>query len=130
MDCQNIVFSPQQSQKRINKVLHVLPPLILKKVLFFALYLLGARLTAIANFVEMPEESVKTTINRTMKDGLSALRDRRQSVKIHELQLPGSPQAPQVLAFVEDGCCISTFKDSDHQIKIPQDHQVHLKQAS
>ncbi|MCD6150615.1 MAG: hypothetical protein J7J70_03025 [Deltaproteobacteria bacterium] len=127
MDCQNIVFSPQQSQKRINKVLRVLSPQVLKKVLFFALYLLGARVNAVANLVDMPEESVKTTINRAMKDGLSALRDRRQSVKTYELQLPIPPQQPQVLALVEEGVCIITFGDTGHQLKIPQNHRVHLR---
>ncbi len=127
MDCQNIVFSPQQSQKRINKALRVLPPQALKKVLFFALYLLGAKLNTIANIVEMPKESVKTTINRVMKDGLSALRDRRQLAKTHELQLPILPQPPQVLALIEKGCCIITFGDTDHQLKIPQSHRIHLR---
>ncbi|MCD6136205.1 hypothetical protein J7J63_05775 [Candidatus Bipolaricaulota bacterium] len=127
MDCQNIVFSPQQSQKRINKVLRVLPPQVLKKVLFFALYLLGARLNAIASIVDMPKDSVKTTINRVMKDGLSALRDRRQSAKTYELQLPTSPQPPQVSALIEEGLCIITFGDTDHQLKIPQNHRIHLR---
>ena len=127
MDCQDIVFSPQQSQKRINKVLRVLPPQVLKKVLFFALYLLGARLNAIATLVEIPEESVKTTINRAMKDGLSALRDRRQSAKTYELQLSNSLRDPQVSVLIEDGCCVITFGDTDHQLKIPQNHRVHLR---
>ena len=127
MDCQNIVFSPQQSQKRINKVLRVLPPQVLKKVLFFALYLLGARLNAIASIVDMPKDSVRTTINRAMKDGLSALRDRRQSAKTYELQLPTSPQPPQVSALIEEGLCIITFGDTDHQLKIPQNHRIHLR---
>lgn len=127
MDCQNIVFSPQQSQKRINKILRVLPSQVLKKVLFFALYLLGARLNAIANLVEIPEESVKTTINRAMKDGLSALRDRRQSAKTYELQLPASQQSSQVLASIENGFCIITFGDTDHQLKIPQNHRIHIR---
>ncbi len=78
MDCQNIVFSPQQSQKRIEKALRVVPSQVLKRVLFFALYLLGARMNAIASLVEMSEESIKTTISRIMRDGLSAFRDRRQ----------------------------------------------------
>lgn len=127
MDCQNIVFSPQKSQKRINKALRVLPPQILKKILFFALYLLGARLNAIANLVEMPEESVKTTINRAMKDGLSALRDRRQSTKTYELQLPAPQQASQISASIENGFYIITFGDTDHQLKIPQNHRTHIR---
>jgi hypothetical protein len=54
MDCQDIVFSQNQSQKRIEKALRIFPSQVLKKILFFALYLLGARLNAIASLVEMP----------------------------------------------------------------------------
>jgi len=85
MNCQNIVFSQKQSQKRIEKALRVLPSQVLKKILFFALYLLGARLNVIASFVEMPEESGKTTVNRVMRDGMPAFRDRRRSAKVYEL---------------------------------------------
>ena len=41
---------------------------VLKKILFFALYQLGARLNAMASLVEMPEESGKTIISRVMKE--------------------------------------------------------------
>lgn len=127
MDCQNIVFSPQQSQKRINRALRVLPSRVLKKVLFFALYLLGAKLNALATLIEIPEESVKTTINRVMKDGLPALLDRRQSAKTYELQLSTSLRCPKVSVLIEGGCCVITFGDTDHQLKIPQNHRVHLR---
>ena len=80
MNYQNIVFSQNQSQKRMGKVLRVMPVQVLKKLLFFALYVLGARLNTIASLVQMPTESGKTTINRVMKDGLPAFHDRRKSV--------------------------------------------------
>lgn len=44
MDCQNIVFSTQQSNNRINKALKVIPLQILKRILSFALYILGAKM--------------------------------------------------------------------------------------
>ena len=128
MDCQNIVFSPKHSQKRIEKALQRLPELVVKKVLFFALYLLGARMSAIASLVKMPEESGKTTINRILRDGIPALRDRRQSAKTCEFQLPpSSPQAPKVSVATDGGSCIVTFADSNQQLKISQNHRVHLK---
>ncbi|PXF57302.1 MAG: hypothetical protein C4B58_10405 [Deltaproteobacteria bacterium] len=128
MDCQNIVFSPKHSHKRIEKALQILPELVVKKVLFFALYLLGARMSAIASLVEMSEESGKTAINRILRDGIPALRDRRQSAKTCELQLPhSSPQAPQVSVATEGGSCIVTFADSNQQLKISQSHRVHLR---
>jgi hypothetical protein len=64
MDCQDIVFSQKQSQNRIEKALQVIPSLALKKILFFSLYILGAKLNKIAYCIEMPKESGKTVINK------------------------------------------------------------------
>jgi len=126
MDCQNLVFSQKQSQKRIEKALHIIPTQVLKKVLFFALHLLGARLNAIAALVEMPEESGKTIISRVMKDGMPAFRDRRQFANADELQIPPS-QKQQAFLLIEEGFCAITFGNTGHQLKIPQSHRVHLR---
>lgn len=128
MDCQSMVFSPKHSQNRIEKALQVLPELVVKKVLFFALYLLGARMNAIAIFVDMPEESGKTTINRILKDGIPALSDRRYSAKVCEPQLPPAPpQESRVSVRTEDGYCVITFENSSQQLKILENHRVHLR---
>lgn len=128
MDCQDMVFSPKHSRNRTEKVLQVLPELVVKKVLFFALYLLGARMNAIALLVGMPEESGKTTINRILKDGIPALRDRRHSAKACEPQLPPAPpQESQVSVITEDGYCVITFDNSNQQLKILENHRVHLR---
>ena len=127
MNCPNLVFSQKQSQKRIERALRVLPSQVLKKILFFALYLLGARLNAIASLVEMPEESVKTTISRVMKDGIPAFCDRRLSAKTYALQLLPPPQEHQASVLIEKDYCAITFGNMDHQLKIPQNHRVHLR---
>ena len=129
MDCQNLAFSTKQSQKRIEKALRVLPLIVLKKILFFALYLLGARFKTIASFVEISEDSGKTTIHRVMKDGINAFSDRRQAVKSDVRHIP-SPKTPQVFhtsVLSEDDYCIITFGDINHQLKIPLKNRVHLK---
>jgi hypothetical protein len=128
MDCQGLVFSPSHSHKRIKKALLVLPELVLKKMLFFSLYLLGARTGAIASLVGMPEESGKTVIKRISKGGLPALGDRRQSVKSYEYQLPHPViQSQQVSVITEGDSCLITFFDSERQIKILRKHRVHLR---
>jgi hypothetical protein len=126
MNCQDIVFSEKQSQKRIDMALRILPSQVLKKFLFFALYLLGVRLNTIASLVDMPEESGKTTISRVMKDGISALHDRRQSAKTNEVHISVSMPS-QVTVLTEKDYCAITFGDIGHQLKIPQKHQVHLR---
>lgn len=128
MDCQGMVFSPSHSHKRIKKALLILPELVLKKMLFFSLYLLGARIGAIASLVGMPEESGKTVIKRISKGGLPALGDRRQSAKAYEYQLPHSAiLSHQVSVITKGDSCLITFFDSDQQIKILRKHRVHLR---
>lgn len=128
MDCQSMVFSPKHSRKRIEKALQTLPELVVKKILFFALYLLGAKMNAIASLIKMPEESGKTAISRILRDGMQALRDRRYSVKTCEHQLPLSPlPEQQVSVETQDGSCVITFANSSQQLKILQSHRVHLK---
>ncbi len=128
MDCQGMVFSPSHSHRRIKKALLILPELVLKKILFFSLYLLGARVGAIASLVGMPEESGKTVIKRISKGGLLALGDRRQSAKAYEHQLPYSAiQSHQVSVITEGDSCLITFFDSERQIKILRKHRVHLR---
>jgi hypothetical protein len=129
MDCQNLAFSPKQSQKRIEKALRVLPSIVLKKILFFALYLLGARLKTIASFVDIPEKSGKTTIQRVLKDGINAFSDRRQAVN-NDVRLIPSSKTPQVFhtsVLSEDDYCIIIFGDTNHQLKIPLKNRVYLK---
>jgi len=128
MDCQDMVFSPSHSHKRIKKALLILPELVLKKMLFFSLYLLGARIGEIASLVGMPEESGKTVIKRISKGGLPALGDRRRSAKAHEYQLQHAAiQSRQVSVVTKGDSCLITFFDSEQQIKIQRKHRVHLR---
>jgi len=122
-----MVFSPSHSHGRIKKALLVMPELLLKKMLFYSLYLLGARTGAIASLVGMPEESGKTIIKRVSKGGLPALRDRRQSTRMHE-HPPHPPSIQgQVSVITEDDSCLITLFDSEKQIRILRKHKVHMR---
>lgn len=127
MDCQDLVFSPEQSQKRIDRALQVLPVRVLKRILFFSLYLLGAKRKAISSLMEMPEESVKTGIRKVMKDGLSAFRDRRQSEKIYEVQASTPIQESQASVLIEEKFCTIIFGNMGQKLKILRNHRVHLR---
>jgi len=79
MDCRNVGFSPTKSEERINRALRVFPKALLMRLMAFFLHLLGAPRQVIATLVDMPQESVKTVVRIAMRDGFSALRDRRRS---------------------------------------------------
>ena len=127
MDCQNIVFSPKQSENRINKALKVLPLKILKRILGFALYILGAKVNAIGSIMEMSEESVKTTNNRIMKDGLPAFRDRRESMNTSNRELSPPSGKPQTSVLVQENHYVIIFENMNHQLKILRNSRVHIR---
>ena len=79
MDCRGLEFSPDKSKERITSALRVFNPGILNKILAFSIYLLGAKRRCVADLVGMPDESVKTAVRVALRDGFSALRDRRCS---------------------------------------------------
>jgi len=127
MDCQNIVFSPQQSENRINKALKVLPLKILQRILAFALYILGAKVNTIGSLMEMSEESVKTTNNRIMKDGLPAFRDRRESMNNSNRNISPPSREPQTSVLVQEDYYVIIFENMNHQLKILRNNRVHIR---
>ena len=127
MDCQHLLFSQKQSEKRMERALKILPIEVLKKILCFSLYLLGAKRKSIADLAGMPEESVKTTISKVMKRGLSGFRDRRKSDEkfIPHPLLP--PEKLENTVLLEERFCTVVFGGTGKKIPILRDHKVHLR---
>ena len=127
MDCQGIVFSPQQSENRINRALKVLPLKVLNRILSFALYMFGAKVNAIGFLMDMSEESVKTRNNRIMKDGLPAFRDRRESMNTYNRELSPPPREPQTSVLIQKDYYVIIFENTNHQLKIPRNNHVQIR---
>ncbi len=127
MDCQDLVFSQKQSQKRIDKALKVIPIKMLKRILCFSLYLLGAKRKAIASLMEIPQESVKTNISKVMKDGFSAFRDRRTSENRYDPPTWTPPEELQTTLLVEEKFCTVVFGGMGRKLRILRNHKVHLR---
>ena len=127
MNCQRLLFSPRQSQKRMDRALKILPIEVLKKILCFSLYLFGAKRKAIAELMGMPDESVKTGISKVMKSGISAFRDRRKSEKNYIPQtLPPSEDLKNSVLLEEEFCMV-VLGGMGQEIKILRRHKVHLR---
>jgi len=77
LDCHSLNFSVIHSQKRINIANSILGPKTVKIVIAFALYLLGAAKKSLAESLNMPYETLKSVTNRILKDGITAIEDRR-----------------------------------------------------
>lgn len=127
MNYQDIVFSPQQSQRRIKKALQVVPMKVLQRIISFALYVLGAKMSAIGSLMEMSKESIKTTNSRILKDGLPAFRDRRESMNTYSRELSPPPREPQTSVLIQEDYYVIIFENTNHQLKIPRNNRVHIR---
>ena len=125
MDCRGIEFSPEKSQERITSALRVFSPGVLNKILAFSIYLLGAKRRRVAVLVGMPDESVKTAVRVALRDGFSALRDRRCSSVD---RLPEVCRADlQLSARREDKCCVVDFGIQEKELRIPLTHRIEAR---
>lgn len=66
------------SQKRLEQAKLAFGATAVSRIISLALYLLGANLRELAAFVGTPLDTIKTLAQRTLRDGLPALEDRRR----------------------------------------------------
>lgn len=125
MNCQGIDFSPEKSQERITRALKVFPVEVLNKMLAFSVYLLGAKRQSAAELVGMPDESVKTTVRVTLRDGIGALRDRRYS----GVDRPSEACTAELRISVrrEDEFYIVDFGVPEKELRIPLTNRIEAR---
>lgn len=90
-DCQNLDFSPNLAAQRLANAELTSSLPVLKRLLCFALFLLGANRSSIARSLDLPLDTAKSIVKTLQRDGLAALEDRRQR---HSSFLPPAPQGP------------------------------------
>jgi len=123
MDCRSIEFSFEKSEVRIKKYEQAFRPMVLIRILLFALYLLGAKRTVVASLVKIPEESVKTTLRVLLRDGYPALLDRRSSdIGAVPIKVPRN-----ISVRLEGQWCVVDLGENDKQLKILAAHKVHVR---
>lgn len=81
INCHQLSFSINYSKKRLVIANKVIGSITVKRIIAFALYLLGASRNAIAEILNMPYDTFKSFSERMEQDGISALIDRRLKQK-------------------------------------------------
>jgi len=125
MDCHEIQFSAKNSNNRIRNAMGVFEPGVLFRVLAFALHMMGAKRKTIAELVNMPEESIKTTIRVIMRDGFQAFFDRRKT----ELFTTPEDQSTskKVSIRIEDEMIVVNLNSDMENLKIPVAHKIQAR---
>lgn len=122
MDCRSIGFSAEKSAERMKKAERVFSGVLLKRIIAFVLYLLGAKREDIASVVGMPQESIKTAVRVILRDGFAAFRDRRYS---DSPVVPQTVVAPvRISARREDEWYMIAFGTGVNEVKIPVAHKI------
>ena len=125
MNCQDLDFSTAKATERFNKAQCVLGKRVLTKILLLALYILGAKRSAVARLLEIPDESAKTSLRVLFKDGVSAFSDRRRasSQRITEVSLDNAKASVRC----EENEVVIDLGSSSRLLKIPASHKTHLR---
>jgi len=72
-------FSARLSEQRVARVAEVFDTKVVRRILCFALYLLGANRARLSEALGMPPGSVRSLLRMLHNDGLPALEDRRRT---------------------------------------------------
>ena len=100
INCQNVVFSPDLASARIARACEFFGTSVVRRVLCWALYLLGVDRTTIAQLMQIPRNTVKSFLKAIKRDGLPALEDRRR--KSSSFLPPVLPPPPPVKVYRND----------------------------
>ena len=123
INCQNLSFSPQLSKNRIGQAKTTLGAGVVQRILCFALYLLGANRSAIAQLLSIPMETAKSVIKAVTRDGLGAFEDRRRRVSSF---LPKAQRKPAPITLKkEESHIVVDFGDG--YLKLFQEDSLQLK---
>ena len=126
MDCQQLKFDNELSQKRIQQAVSILGERVVGRFLAFALYLLGVRRSTVAETVDMPVETLKTFIKAVLRDGISALEDRRRRASSRRPQ-PAAVSQPSVQLSRQDECISVDLVGGGHLMEIPTHNRLQLR---
>ncbi len=127
INCHQLSFSIHYSKKRIVIANKVIGSIIVKRIIAFALYLLGASRNAIAEILNLPYDTFKSFSERMEQDGISALIDRRLRLKqkaIPEINPPKSPR--ERVDFTSDFLTIY-FGTENQSLTIPANNTIQIR---
>jgi transposase len=125
IDCQNLVFSNQLSESRINQARQSIGASVIHRVLCYSLYLLGVNRKAVGQVLSIPTETAKSIIKAINRDGIVAFEDRRRQFSTFLPQTPWQPEPIKLRK--EENHIIIDFGKDERTLKINQEDPLQIK---
>lgn len=125
LNCHQLSFSQTYSQKRITLANKILGRKLVKRIIGFALYLLGASRRSIAEFIEMPYDTFKSFTGRIEKNGTVGFLDRRE--KNPGVRPVKSERKSEITVSVIGSCCVIDFGERKSSLHVPMKNTRQLK---
>ena len=125
INCQVLSFSEKLSKDRIDRALAAFGAIVIRRILCFALYLLGLNRQDIGKFLDLPPETVKSIIKVLMADGLSALEDRRRRPAAPTPQV--CSELPPITLKQEGPLILVDLGAQDRKLKLDQHDTLQLR---
>jgi hypothetical protein len=125
INCQALSFSEKLSKDRLDRALASFGANTIRRLLGFALYLLGLNRQDIGNSLDLPPETVKSMIKAIMTGGLGALEDRRRRASTPMPRV--CPQPPDVALKQEGAFTVVDLGIPGRQIKLDQGDPLQLR---
>ena len=126
-NCANVNFSPAKAEKRIRKANELLGKNVVRWIIGFAMFLLGAKRKDVSDFLGTPYETLNSSIRRIWKDKAKAFEDRRTS----SANPPTPPTPPPPQTPTECAACAPTptaiIQEDEIVVHFPYESSVHIR---
>jgi len=120
-----MTFSPTHAEKRVQAAYKTLGQAVVKRLLAFALFLMGARREEIARHLALPLGTLFSLLTRIAQHGLPAIEDRRRP---HSQFRPApQPPTPSLKVGSKESDLVLDFGVPGPTVSIPAPNQLQTK---
>ncbi len=124
---EDLGFSKVRSVKRMAIVRKALGEKIINRVIALALYLLGGDRQAIADFLRMPLDTLKSFFKRVHLEGISALQDRRGKQSLEAAEKAKKRELPKGTVAFEGEELVVSFEGGRQSLRIRKENWIQCK---
>ncbi|MBC8254433.1 MAG: helix-turn-helix domain-containing protein [Ardenticatenia bacterium] len=121
----SLTFSQAHADKRVQAAAKTLGEVVVKRLLAFALFLMGARREDIARHLSIPLGTLFSLLTRIGQHGLPAIEDRRH--RHSEFRAPPQPSTPPLKVASKKSAIVLDFGVPGASVSIPRDHPLQTK---